>query len=142
MWVLFSLLAAVSAAVAITFTKIGLKKVDPILAFAVQSVLILVVAWSAVLIQKKTSGLSEIAQRGWMFLFGAGIITCLSSLFQFSALKSGDASLVSSLERISLVITIVFAVIFLMEELNWKVVTGALLMIGGAVLIGVSRSTQ
>ena len=142
MWVLFSLLAAFTAAIAITLTKAGLKKVDPILAFAVQSILILIVAWSAVLIQKKVNGIGQIDQRGWMFLIGAGILTCISSLFQFSALKSGDASLVSSLERISLVITIVFAVLFLKEELNWKVVTGALLMIGGAVMIGLSRSSQ
>lgn len=138
MWVLFSLLAALSAAVAITLTKMGLKKVDPILAFAVQSILILIVAWSAVLIQKKAKGLPEIDHRGWMFLIGAGILTCLSSLFQFTALKNGDASLVSSLERISLVITIVFAVIFLKEDLNWKVVTGALLMVSGAIIIGLS----
>ncbi len=142
MWVLFSLLAALSAAVAIMFTKIGLKNIDPILAFAIQSVLILVVAWTAVLIRKKEAGMADIDQRAWMFLIGAGIVTCLSSLFQFTALKTGDASTVSSLERVSLVITIIFAVIFLKEELNWKVVTGALLMIGGAVLIGLSRNTQ
>jgi transporter family protein len=60
-------------------------------------------------------------------------------LFQFSALKLGNASIVSSLERLSLVFAIVLAVIFLKEELNWKVIAGAVLMIGGAVLISLSR---
>lgn len=141
MWIIYSLLAAVSAAAAITLTKAGLKKVDPILAFAVQAVLILIISWSAVMIQKKFSGIGEIDQRGWMFLGGAGILTCFSSLFQFTALKNGDASLVSSLERISLVVTIVFAVLFLKEQINWKVIAGAVLMIGGAVMIGFSRSS-
>src|SRR5919112_348002 len=105
MWIIYALLAAFSAAAAITLTKLGLKKVDPILAFAIQAILILVISWSAVLLQKKTAGLGTIDQRGWLFLAGAGVMTCLSSLFQFTALKNGDASLVSSLERISLVIT-------------------------------------
>jgi bacterial/archaeal transporter family protein len=141
MWVLYALLAAVSAAAAITLSKAGLKKVDPFLAFAIQAVLILSISWGAVLVQKKAAGLAEIDRRGWIFLIAAGVMTTLSSLFQFNALKSGDASVVSSLERISLVITILFAVLFLHEQLNWKVVTGAVLMIGGAILIGFSRTT-
>ena len=141
MWVLFALVAALSAAVAITLSKAGLRDVDPILAFAIQSVLILTIAWSAALVQRKTGGLGQIDHRGWMFLIGAGIATCVSSLFQFAALKNGDASMVSSLERISLVITIILAVVFLKEELNWKVILGALFMIGGALLIGFSRKT-
>lgn len=77
-----------------------------------------------------------------MFLIGAGIITCLSSLFQFSALKLCDSSVVSSLERLSLVFAIILAVIFLKEEMNRKVVAGAMLMIGGAVLISLSNKSR
>ena len=142
MWVIFSLLAALSAAIAITLSKAGVKKVDPSLSFAIQSILILIVSWSVVFFQKKSSGLSQIDQRAWIYLILAGIITCLASLFQFSALKLGNASMVSSLERLSLVFTIVFAVLLLKEEINWKVIVGALLMIGGAVLIGFSRKTS
>jgi len=138
MWIIFSLLAAFSAAVAFILTKAGLKKVDPILGFAIQAILILVVSWSVTFFQKKSTGLSQIDQRSWMFLIGAGIITCLSSLFQFSALKLCDSSVVSSLEKLSLVFAIILAVIFLKEEMNQKVVAGAMLMIGGAVLISLS----
>ncbi len=66
----------------------------------------------------------------------------LSSLFSFRALKLGDASLVSSLERLSLVFAVLFAGVFLKEEINWKVIVGAALMIGGAVLIAFSKGTK
>ena len=141
MWIVFSLLAALSAAVAITLSKAGVKKVDPHLAFAIQSILILIVSWSVVFFQKRTAELNNIDKNAWIFLVLAGIVTCLASLFQFSALKRGDASMVSSLERMSLVFAIIFAVLFLKEELNWKVVVGAVLMIGGALMIGFSRNS-
>lgn len=139
MWIVYALLAAFSAATAVTLTKAGLKKVDPVLAFSVQSVLILVISWSAVIIQQKLGGVKEIGKQAWVFLVCAGIATCFSSLFSYSALKTGDASMVTSLERLSLVITIVLAVLFLKESVNWKVIAGAVLMVGGAVLIGLSR---
>lgn len=81
---------------------------------------------------------TEIDRRTWIFI-AAGIATTLSSLFTFRALKLGDAALVSSLERSSLVFAIALAAIFLHEQLNWKVILGATLIICGAVLIGFSR---
>ncbi len=139
MWIVLSLLAAFSAAVAIILSKAGLKDVDPILAFAIQAILIITVSWSVVFFQKKTHGLSQIDQRAWIYLVLAGIVTCLASLFQFSALKLGNASTVSSLERLSLVFAIILSVLFLKEEINWKVIVGGVLMIGGAVLVSLSR---
>jgi transporter family protein len=133
-------MAAFSAAISIILSKAGLKKVDPNLGFAIQAILILIVSWSVVFFQKRSIEFSNLDQRSWIYLVLAGIVTCLSSLFQFNALKLGDASLVSSLERLSLVFAIILAVLFLKEELNWKVITGALLMIGGAVLISLSRN--
>ncbi|RYY57947.1 MAG: EamA family transporter [Chitinophagaceae bacterium] len=142
MWIVYALFAALSAATAITLTKAGLKKVDPVLTLAIQSILILVISWSAVFFQQKFNGMFEIEKRGWMFLVGAGIATCFASLFSYTALKSGDASVVSSIERVSLVITIVLAVLFLKEQLNWRVIAGAVLMVGGAILIGFSREAS
>lgn len=142
MWIIFSLLAALSAACAIVLSKAGLKKVDPNLAFAIQAILILTISWGVVLFQKKTFEVGKIEQTSWIYLICAGIITCLSSLFQFNALKLGDAAMVSSIERLSLVFAIVLAVVFLKEQLNWKIILGAVLMIGGAVLITLSRETK
>jgi transporter family protein len=139
MWIVFSLLAALSAACAITLSKAGLKKVDPALALAIQAVLIITITFSVVFFQKKGSDLQKMDQQSWIFLILAGVMTCLSSLFQFNALKLGNASIVSSIERMSLVFTIIFAVVFLKEQVNWKILLGAGLMISGALLITLTR---
>jgi bacterial/archaeal transporter family protein len=142
MWIVFSLLAALSAACAIVLSKAGLKKVEPTLAFAIQAVLILSISWGLVFFQKKSAELGKIDQGSWIYLISAGIITCLSSLFQFNALKLGEAALVSSIERLSLVFAIILSVVFLKEQLNWKIIVGVLLMLGGALMITLSKKTQ
>ncbi|HEV7347940.1 EamA family transporter [Telluribacter sp.] len=138
MWIVFGLLAALSAGVAVVLSKAGIKNIDSTLAFAIQSVLILLISWTITLVEKSASSISTIDKRTWLFLIGAGIATTLSSLFTFRALKLGEASLVSSLERVSLVFAVAFSVIFLKERLSWQVILGVLLMIGGAVMIGLS----
>ena len=139
MWILFALVGALLAAIAVVLSKAGLKDMESSLAFAIQAVLILVVSWTAAFIQKQTGGIADIDRRTWIFLICAGTATCLSSLFTFVALKSGPASLTTSLERLSLVFAVILAVIFLKEKLNWQVVVGIILMIGGALMIGFSR---
>ncbi len=124
---------------AVVLSKAGLRDLNPALAFAIQSVLILVISWTAAFWQKEGVTLTDIDRRTWIFLVAAGIATTLSSLFTFQALKLGEAALVTSVERVSLVFAIALAVFFLQEELNWKVIVGALLIIGGALLIGLSR---
>ncbi len=138
MWIVFSLLGALSAAIVVTLSKAGVKNVDSSLAFAVQSVLILLVSWGVVAYQGNLGDVTRIDRRTWIFLLVAGVITCLSSLFTFRALKLGDASRVSPLERISLVFAIVFAVIFLKEKINWQVIVGAILMAIGALVIALA----
>ena len=142
MWILFALAGAVLAAIAVVLSKAGLKNMDSSLAFAIQAILILLVSWSAAFIQKQTGGIADIDRRTWIFLICAGTATCLSSLFTFVALKSGPASLTSSLERLSLVFAVILAVIFLKEKLNWQVIVGMILMIGGALMIGFSRPQE
>jgi len=139
MWIVLALLGSITAAIAITLTKAGLKNVNPALAFALQSIVIITISWVFVLMEKTTDEIKEIDKRGWLFLAGAGIATCLSSIFTFKALKLGDAAAVTSLERISLVFAVAFAVIFLKEKLNWQLVVGGCLMLGGAFLIAISK---
>jgi transporter family protein len=138
MWILFSLSAAFLAAVVVTLSKAGIKNVDSNLAFAVQAVLILVVSWSLVLWQGQLPDLGRIERKAWIYLVLAGIITCLSSLCSFQALKLGMASRTSSFDRISLVFSIFLAVVFLKEKINWQVIVGALLMVAGALFIAFS----
>nr|WKN40113.1 EamA family transporter [Tunicatimonas sp. TK19036] len=142
MWIIFALLAALAAGAAVVLSKAGLKDVDSTLAFAIQSILILTISWGAAFWQKDVSSITELDKRSWFFLIAAGIATTLSSLFTFRALKLGEAALVSSLERSSLVFAVAFAALFLHEQLNWKIILGAVLIIAGAVLIGVSRQGE
>ncbi|MGB3780160.1 MAG: EamA family transporter [Tunicatimonas sp.] len=139
MWIVFALLGALMAGSAVVLSKAGLRDLNPALAFAIQSVLILVISWTAAFWQKEGVSLTDIDRRTWLFLIAAGAATTFSSLFTFQALKLGEAALVTSVERVSLVFAIALAVFFLQEEINWKVVVGALLIIGGALLIGLSR---
>ncbi|GAB3906874.1 EamA family transporter [Larkinella knui] len=139
MWVLFSLLAALSSAVVVTLSKAGIKQVDSSLAFAIQSVCILLVSWGVVIGQGNLPEVSRIDRRVWIYLVLAGIITCISSLLSFRALKLGDAARTSPLDKVSLVFTIILAVIFLKEKINVQVIAGALLMAIGAVLIALAR---
>ena len=139
MWIVFSLLAALSAAVVVTLSKAGIKNVDSSLAFAIQSVLIVLVAWSVVAWQGNLPDVTAIDRRSWTFLIAAGVITCISSLLSFRALSLGNASRVSPLDKVSLVFAIVLSVVFLKEKVTWQVMVGAGLMVVGAVVIAVAK---
>lgn len=139
MWILFALIAAILAAVVTVLSKAGLKDVDSSVAFAIQSVLIIIVSWSVVLAQGNTGQLKTIDSRTWVYLVAAGVVTALSSLFTFRALKLGDASTVNPLERLSLVFAIVLAAWFLKEKITLQIIIGAGLMVAGAVVIAVAK---
>ncbi|AKD56221.1 EamA family transporter [Spirosoma radiotolerans] len=139
MWILFALLAAISAAVVVTLSKAGIKHVDSSLAFAIQSVLILIVSWSVVIVQGNLPDVSRIERRVWIYLIIAGVVTCLSSLFSFRALKLGNASQVSPITNASLLFSVILAAVFLKEKVSWQVIMGALLMVAGAIIIAVTK---
>lgn len=142
MWILFALLAAVTAATVTVLSKAGIKNIDSSLAFAIQAVLIILVSWGVVLVQGSTPQLKEIDSRTWIYLVAAGILTTLSSLFTFRALKLGEASVVNPLERLSLVFAILLAALFLKEKITWQILVGAALMVAGAVVIALSKSNS
>lgn len=83
--------------------------------------------------------MAAIEGRTWAFLAGAGILTCVSSLLSFQALKMGQASQTSSFDKISLVFSILLAVVFLKEKVTWQLLVGAALMAGGAILIAFAK---
>ncbi|MDO1450802.1 EamA family transporter [Rhodocytophaga aerolata] len=141
MWIVLALLAALTAAVVVTLSKAGIKNIDSSLGFAIQSVLILLISWGLVAWQGNLREVMRIEKRTWLFLILAGVLTCISSLLTFRALKLGDASKVSPLERVSLVFAIIFAVLFLKEKVNWQIILGALLMTVGAILIAMAQPT-
>ncbi|MEO5892487.1 MAG: EamA family transporter [Ferruginibacter sp.] len=139
MWIIFALSAALTAAVVVVISKAGMKNIDSSLVFALQAILILVVSWSVVFFQGKHAEITKIDTRTWVFLAIAGVLTTVSSLLSFRALKLGDASAVSPIERLSLVFAITFAALFLKERLTWQVVAGAALMVAGAIIIAIAK---
>lgn len=141
MWIVFAMLAAFTAAIVTVLSKAGLKDIDSSLAFAIESILIVIVAWSVVFAQKNTGEIAQIDTKVWWFLVIAGIVTALSSLFTFKALKLGEASTVNPLERLSLVFAVIFGAIFLKEKLTWQIIVGALLMAAGALIIAFSKKS-
>lgn len=142
MWVVFVLIGAVLAAVSTVLSKAGLKNVDPIVAFAVQAVLIIAISWGVVAAQKNLPQVAQIDKKAWIFLTLAGVATALSSLFTFKALKLGEASMVSPLERISFVFAIVLAAIFLKEKITWQIAAGGVLIVAGALIIAFAKKTS
>ena len=139
MWIVFALSAAIAAATVVTLSKVGVKDIDSSLAFAIQSVMILIVSWSVVIGQGNLPDVTRIERRVWIYLIIAGVVTCLSSLLSFRALKLGNASQVSPLTNFSLVFAVIMAAVFLKEKLSWQVIAGAVLMGIGAVMIAVAR---
>ena len=142
MWIIFALLAAVSAAVVTVLSKAGIKNVDPNLAFAVQAVLIILISWGVVVFQGNVPEVKNIDTRTWMYLGIAGVFTTVSSLLTFQALKLGDASKVNPVERVSLVFAILFAALFLKEKITWQIIIGAVLIIAGAILIAMAKKSS
>ncbi len=139
MWIIFALLAALSAACVVVLSKAGIKNVDSSVAFAIQSVLIITVSWSVVAWQGNLIEVTRIERKSWLFLIAAGILTCFSSLFSFRALKLGDAGQVSPITNLSFLLALIFGIIFLKEKINWVVIVGAVLMTIGGIMIATAR---
>ncbi|WP_334697288.1 EamA family transporter [Nostoc sp.] len=135
-WWIYALLSAGFAALTTIFAKIGVENVNSNLATAIRTVVILVIAWGIVLFQGNVVNILAISQRTMIFLLLSGVSTGLSWIFYFQALQTGKASLVAPIDKSSLVLVLLFSVIFLGEPLSLKIILGsALVVIGTLVLI-------
>ncbi|RJQ14346.1 EamA family transporter [Candidatus Parcubacteria bacterium] len=137
MWLVYAFLAALSAASVAIFGKLGLKTIDSTVATTIRSIIMSGFLVIVSLALKKLQGFSlgEFSSREWLFIVAAGVSGALSWLFYFAALKTGLASRVVAIDRLSIVFVVVFGALFLGEALGWKVALGAALMVVGAVLI-------
>lgn len=135
MWLMFAILSAVFAAATAILAKIGIDGVDSNLATAIRTVVVLVMAWAMVFLTNSAGGISSISTRSWTFLILSGLATGASWLCYFYAIKIGDVSKVVPIDKCSLVLTIIFAVIFLGETLTWKTVVGSILLLAGALIM-------
>ena len=135
MWILYALLSAFFAAVVSILAKVGMQGVNPNLATAVRTCVVLVMAWGLVLGLGLQDGLAKMTPRNWWFLVLSGIATGLSWLFYFAALQRGDVSRVSPVDKSSLVLAMIFAFIFLGEKITPGVVVGGALITAGTFVL-------
>lgn len=135
MWWIYALLSAVFAALTAIFAKIGVKNVSSDVATAVRTVVILLVAWLIVFARGEAKAVGELSRENWIFLVLSGLATGFSWIFYFKALQVGDVSKVAPVDKLSVAIAIVLAVIFLGEALTFKTALGALLIIAGSLVL-------
>ena len=135
MWWLYALLSALFAALTAIFAKVGVENVNSNLATAIRTVVVLVMIWLIVFSRGEMKGISELSPKTWFFLAISGVATGLSWIFYFKALQMGEVSKVAGIDKLSLALTIIFAVIFLGETLTWKTAAGAGLIIIGTLFL-------
>lgn len=138
-WLIFALLSAFFAALTAILAKIGIKNVDSNLATAIRTVIILVFAWGIVLFQGTWKQIGSVSNFSLIFLILSGIATGLSWLFYFRALQLGQASQVAPIDKLSLALTVILAVIFLHEKVNTSVIIGVILMTIGTFFIAFGK---
>ncbi len=135
MWFLFALLSAVFAALTSILAKIGIDGVNSNLATAIRTVVVVAMSWGMVFLTNAQSGISEISKKSWIFLILSGLATGASWLCYYRALQIGEASKVVPIDKLSVVITLVLAFIFLHEEFTAKSVAGCVFIGIGTLLM-------
>ena len=135
MWKYYALLSALFAALTAIFAKIGMQGVNPNLATAIRTVVILFITWGIVLAGGHISEIRSADGRTWLFLVLSGVATGLSWLFYFMALQLGDVSRVAPVDKLSVVFTIILSFFILNEPLTPTVILGAVLIFAGSVVM-------
>ena len=134
-WLGYALLSALFAGLVAIFGKVGVRDIDSTLATAARSVIMALALVTLVLARSNTINLQEISPRAWLFITLAGIAGAASWLCYFRALQLGDASRVAPIDRLSVLVVVVLATLFLREKLTAGVAFGALLVVVGSIFI-------
>ena len=135
MWFLFAILSAVFAALTSILAKVGIEGVDSNLATAIRTCVVVVMACAMVLITSAQGGISSISRKSWIFLVLSGLATGASWLCYYKALQMGEASKVVPIDKLSVVITLVLAFVFLLEEFTVRSLIGCLLIGAGTLIM-------
>lgn len=135
MWFVFALLSAVFAALTSILAKVGIEDVNSNLATAIRTMVVLVMAWGMVFVSNTQGGLADISRKSWLFLILSGLATGASWLCYYRALQIGEASKVVPIDKLSVVITLVLAFVFLHERFTPKSLIGCLLIGAGTLLM-------
>ena len=135
MWFIFAILSAVFAALTSILAKVGIEGVNSNLATAIRTVVVVFMSWGLVFLTHAQSGMSEISKKSWIFLILSGLTTGASWLCYYRALQTGDASKVVPIDKLSVVITLVLAFVFLHEKFTVKSLVGCILIGAGTLLM-------
>ncbi|ABN52722.1 MAG TPA: EamA family transporter [Hungateiclostridium thermocellum] len=135
MWMIFAILSAVFAALTSILAKVGIENVNSHLATAIRTVVVVIMAWAMVFFTHAQGGLSQISRKSWIFLILSGIATGASWLCYYKALQTGDVSKVVPIDKMSVVITIVLAFVFLREKFTAKSLIGCILLTAGTLVM-------
>ena len=135
MWFWFALGSAIFAALTSILAKVGIKGVESNLATAIRTMVVVVMAWGMVFITNQQAGIKDISRKSWIFLILSGLATGASWLCYYKALQMGEASKVVPVDKLSVVITLVLAFIFLHEDFTVKSVIVCILIWAGTLLM-------
>jgi transporter family protein len=125
MWTIYALLSALFASLTAIFVKLGVANINSNLATAIRTVVILILVWSIVLVKGEAQGISSLSRQTIFFLVISGIATGLSWLFYFKAIQLGNVSQVAVVDKLSVGLTVLLAVLFLGETVTIKTMIGA-----------------
>ena len=135
MWFTFAILSAIFAALTSILAKIGIDGVNSNLATAIRTVVVVIMAWGMVFLTNTQGGITEISKKSWIFLILSGLATGASWLCYYRALQIGEASKVVPIDKLSVVITLVLAFVFLHEKMTPKSVIGCILIGVGTLIM-------
>lgn len=135
MWLVFAILSSVFAALTSILAKVGIDGVNSNLATAIRTLVVLIMAWAMVFLTNNQSGITEIGKKSWIFLILSGLATGASWLCYYKALQMGDASKVVPIDKLSVVITLIMAFVFLHEDFTSKSIIGCILITSGTMFM-------
>lgn len=135
MWFIFALLSAVFAALTSILAKVGIEGVNSNLATAIRTVVVVVMAWGMVFLTNAQNGIAQIGKKSWIFLILSGLATGASWLCYYRALQMGQASKVVPIDKLSVVITLILAFVFLHEDFTMKSLIGCVLIGAGTLIM-------
>ena len=135
MWILFAILSALFAALTSILAKIGIEGVNSNLATAIRTVVVVVMSWGMVFLTNTQSGITQISKKSWIFLILSGLATGASWLCYYHALQIGEASKVVPIDKLSVVITLILAFVFLHEEFTARSLIGCVLIGAGTLVM-------
>lgn len=135
MWFIFALLSSIFAALTSILAKVGIDGVNSNLATAIRTAVVLVMAWGMVFLTNAQTGIADIGKKAWLFLILSGLATGASWLCYYKALQIGNVSKVVPIDKLSVVITLILAFVFLHESVTMKSVIGCILIGAGTLLM-------